>query len=183
VPRKRPPEHGPHELLSADSPQPVTPPSDRAGDPPAHSTAPREAFADVPRTQVSINSTALRPLHGQPKDGLTRAQQQPNPFPEYLVALTDAPDGPTIRLWREVQSRDTHYAAIEFPTKPGDGVRQQLKDAGFSWSQADGVWKLYLREPRGVEHRRAQEVFESVANELRAENGCPPLTAAGQSMT
>lgn len=53
---------------------------------------------------------------------------QPDPFPFLSVALTDANDGPRVRLYR---SRRFNQMAIGFDEKPPEPVRQRLRDEGY----------------------------------------------------
>jgi hypothetical protein len=133
---------------------------------------------DEPAPQEPAGHAARheRRMHGEPKGGITRAQAQPNPFGEHTVSLTNTNEGPKMRLYRE-RTQWGHMAAIQFDEKPDDAIRQKLKGGGFAWNQNDGVWKKPLGEQPGVEYRKAQELFEEIANALRKRNGLDPLVS------
>lgn len=136
---------------------------------------------EEPAPQEPAPSHAAREehrMHGEPKGGVTRAQAQPNPFGEQIISLTNTNEGPKMRLYRE-RAQWGHMAAIQFDEKPDEDIRRKLKDGGFQWNQNDGVWKHSLGEHPGVEHRKAQELFEEIANDIRRGNGLEPITALG----
>jgi hypothetical protein len=150
---------------------------------------------DIPMAEVvSSHAERVGPrrLHGEPKDGVTRAQAQPNPFPENVALLTGSPGGPAMRLFREIERKrvwdgrqqryvnvEDHLSAIQFPEKPSDEIRQKLRDNGWQWKSEDAVWKKPLGEYPTAEHLAAQKLFEEIANEIRASNGLEPIQGYG----
>jgi hypothetical protein len=156
-------EQPPVGALQEPTPEPVTEPP-KVEEPP-----PQEP-------DLSHAELHNRRMHGEPKEGVTRSQAQPNPFSEITVSLTNMNEGPKMRLSRE-RAHWGHMAAIQFDEKPDDAIRQKLKGGGFAWNQNDGVWKKSLGEHPGVEHRKAQELFEEIANALRKRNGLDPVVS------
>jgi hypothetical protein len=139
----------PADPSAAESTTPVEPP------PPAEPVAPRE----------------------HPLPAFTaRAEKQPDPFAEYRISLTRDDTGPAMRLYR---NRYLNLAAIRFDEKPSDPIRTQLQQGGFSWKQQDRVWVKPLGSRPGEEHRRVRELFEELADQIRAENGMPPIRKGG----
>ena len=115
-----------------------------------------------------------KPLHGKPKGGVTRAQAQPNPFGEYSIHLTDTNNGPKMQMLRE-RTKEGDLAVIQFDSTPSDEVKAKLTAAGLSSHDEACVWKKHLGTPPGVEHRKTQELFEIIANDIRKANGLEPV--------
>ncbi|MFO0851855.1 MAG: hypothetical protein U0871_25310 [Gemmataceae bacterium] len=100
---------------------------------------------------------------------------QPDPFPFLSVALTDANDGPRVRLYR---SRRFNQMAIGFDEKPPEPVRQRLRDEGYKWREAEGVWTIQLGEHKASGQLAAERLVVDLANDIRAEAGLPPAGRA-----
>ncbi len=103
---------------------------------------------------------------------------RPDPFGERTIALCDDNDGPKARLYRNQRFRQM---AIQFDEKPDEGIRQRLRDDGWTWRPAEGAWTKQLGERSGETHRQAQELFESIANEIRRANGREPVSSMAPS--
>jgi hypothetical protein len=103
---------------------------------------------------------------------------RPDPFPEITVSLTADPAGPKARLYRNQRFQQM---AIQFDEKPTDEIRKRLRDAEWTWRGQDGVWTKQLGDRPGLTHRQAEELFESVTNDIRQANGLPPAAGPAQS--
>ena len=103
--------------------------------------------------------------------GFVARVTRPDPFGEMTVALSKDQAGPKARLYR---SQRFQQMAIEFDEKPVDGIRQRLRDAGWTWRPTEAVWTKQLGERPGETHRQAQELFTSIANDIRHANGLEP---------
>lgn len=141
--------------------------------------------SDSPTTEIPKQSFAERVQHGEPKNGVTRALVQPNPFAENTISLTNDNDGPKMRLYRDRRNPQIglyeNAMVIQFDEKPEEEARQKLRDNGWQWKQADAVWRKPLGENPGVEHRKAQELFEQIANDIRQGNGLEPVVSIGNA--
>jgi hypothetical protein len=100
---------------------------------------------------------------------------QPDPFPFLSVAVTDANDGPRVRLYR---SRRYHQMAIGFDEKPPEPVRQRLREEGYKWRETEGVWTMQLGEYKASGQLAAERLVVDLANAIRAEAGLPPAGRA-----
>jgi hypothetical protein len=101
-----------------------------------------------------------------------------DPFGEMTIALSADKDGPKMRLYR---SQRFQQMAIQLDEKPDEGIRQQLRESGWTWRPAEGAWTKQLGERPGETHRQAQELFTGIANEIRQANGLEPVAAPAQS--
>ena len=74
-----------------------------------------------------------------------------------------------MRLFANHESRKM---AIVFDKKPGEGIRQMLKDAGWRWSQRENAWEKPVRWDTRVRDRmEAERLFDGIAALVRAEAG------------
>jgi hypothetical protein len=108
-----------------------------------------------------------------PASGFASKLTTPDPFGATSVALTDNNDGPKVRLYR---SQKFQQMAIQFDEKPDESIRQKLREDGWTWRGAEGVWTKQLGERPGQMHRQAEEFFQTIANELRQARGLEPVT-------
>ena len=122
-----------------------------------------------------LNST---PSQQPPASGFTSKLSPPDPFGATCVALTDSNNGPKIRLYR---SQKFHQMAITFDEKPDEHIRQRLRDYGWTWRGAENAWTKQLDERPSETHRKAEELFESIANEIRQANGREPVASMTKS--
>ncbi len=135
----------------------------------------------VPQTPRNSARRAPRPLHGQPKGGVTRGQAQPNPFAEYSIALTNTEGAQRVVLLRERTPEGHHRSVIVFPYEPPSEVLGVLAAAGFARAPTGCAWGKSLGANPGVEYRRVQTVFEDIGNTLRVSNGVPPIRTTDHS--
>jgi hypothetical protein len=103
--------------------------------------------------------------------------QRPDPFGEMTIALCNDNDGPKARLYR---NRRFQQMAIGFDEKPDEGIRQELREDGWTWRTAESAWTKQLGERPGETHRSAVAMFASIANEIRQANGLEPVTFPAQ---
>lgn len=138
------------------------------------------AIADRAAGRFSEPAVGREAPRGHPAAGFaSRVEKQPDPFAEYRISLTREDGGPAMRLFR---NRFQNLAAIRFDEKPSAPVRAQLQAGGFSWRQQDRVWVKPLGPRPGEEHRRALELFEGLADQIRAENRMPPIEKGGPAV-
>ncbi len=109
------------------------------------------------------------------KPGERAGPFQPDPFDFYSVALTDAKDGPRVRLYR---SRRFNQVAVEFDEKPEQPVRERMHNEGYRWREAEGVWTKQLGEFRASGQLAAERLVIELANIIRAERGLAPVGQA-----
>lgn len=109
------------------------------------------------------------------KPGERTGPFQPDPFDFYSVALTDAKDGPRVRLYR---SRRFNQVAVKFDEKPEQPVRERMHNEGYRWREAEGVWTKQLGEYRVSGQLAAERLVTELANVIRAERGLTPVGQA-----
>lgn len=164
--------------------KPVTPaiesPPTTGTEPPATATPEPDVFdraiaarADSP-SEVQPVTAAAGPEGGDRAAAPTMAFQ-PDPFPALSVALGDAADSPRVRLFR---NRRMNQVAIRFDEKPPEPVRRRLRDEGYKWRDAEGVWTKQLGEHRATGQLAAERLVEDIANGVRAEGGLAPVGRA-----
>lgn len=163
------------EHIETTTPEPVT-------------TTPEPEPAPAPeQTLTHAEREEQRRPHGEPKNGVTRNQSDANPYPHYLVSLSNEKDAPTMRLCRERPSRQhgirEHAAAIEFSEQPPVAIRQKLSTSGWEYKAREKVWWKSLEPNVNAEDYKAQKLFESIVNELRAANGCEPIHTVGNGVS
>lgn len=112
------------------------------------------------------------PSQQSPASGFAAKLTLPDPFGATSVALSDSKDGPKIRLYR---SHKFQQMAIQFDEKPDEAVRQKLREDGWTWRGAEGVWTKQLGERPGETHSKAEEFFENIANDIRQAKGLEPV--------
>ena len=100
---------------------------------------------------------------------------QPDPFDFYSVALTDAKDGPRVRLYR---SRRFNQVAVQYDEKPEQPIRERMHNEGYRWREAEGVWTKQLGEFRASGQLAAERLVIELANIIRAERGLAPVGQA-----
>ncbi|OWK40966.1 hypothetical protein FRUB_04858 [Fimbriiglobus ruber] len=88
------------------------------------------------------------------------------------INLSGDHEGPKARLSRSQRFRQL---AIQFDEKPDEGIRQRLREDGWTWRVPDGAWTKQLGDRPAETHRRAQELFEGIANDIRHANGLAPV--------
>lgn len=108
-----------------------------------------------------------------PASGFAAKLTSPDPFGATSVALSDSNDGPRIRLYR---NQKFQQMAIQFDEKPDEPVRQKLREHGWTWRGAEGAWTKQLGERPAQTHRMAEELFESIANDMRQAKGLEPVS-------
>lgn len=99
---------------------------------------------------------------------------QPDPFPVLSVALRDGADAPRVRLFR---NRRMNQVAVGFDQKPAEPHRQRLRDEGYKWRDAEGVWTKQLGDERATGQLTAERLVAEIGDAIRAENG---LAQAGR---
>ena len=109
------------------------------------------------------------------KPGERAGPFQPDPFDFYSVALTDAKDGPRVRLYR---SRRFNQVAVQFDEKPEQPIRERMHNEGYRWREAEGVWTKQLGEYRASGQLAAERLVTELANAIRAERGLTPVGQA-----
>lgn len=103
----------------------------------------------------------------------------PDPFSFEQVSLTEAKDGPKMRLLR---SRRYSRLYIKFDEKPQDEVIEQLKEAGWIWGQKDRSWFLQLQQGTEVSTTiEAERIFQYLANQIRESQGLEPVSGIGSA--
>jgi hypothetical protein len=100
---------------------------------------------------------------------------QPDPFSAMSVSLGDTPDAPRVHLYR---NRRMNQVAIRFDEKPAEPVRRRLRDEGYKWREAEGVWTKQLGDQRATGQLAAERLVGDIANGVRAEAGLPPVGRA-----
>jgi hypothetical protein len=109
--------------------------------------------------------------------GFAGQVKRPDPFGEMTIALSNNNDGPKARLYR---SHRFQQLAIQLDEKPDEGIRQRLRDDGWTWRPAEGAWTKQLGEQPGQTHRKAQAFFVAIANDIRQANGLEPVSIPAQ---
>ncbi len=145
--------------------------------PPVEPPPPADAADHLDATGHDPFGAPKHVRHGHLVTGFTsRVEKQPDPFAEYRISLTRDDGGPAMRLYR---NRHSNLMAIGFDEKPSDQIRAQLHQSGFAWRQQDRVWVKPLGQRPREEHIRTRELFEELANQIRAENSLPPIEKVG----
>jgi hypothetical protein len=136
--------------------------------------AAREA-APLSRPETpALAGEAVSPVAVTPADA-NRPAYQPDPFPALSIALGEGNDAPKMRLYR---NRRMNQVAIQFDEKPEEPYRQRLRDEGYTWRGAEGVWTKQLGEQRASGQLAAERLVEELANTIRQDKGLAP---AGRS--
>ena len=159
-------------------------PAKRRKTTPPVATAPDSAASPTttaPETVVFDRAIADRaaisapaPVPESPRDDAGRAYQ-PDPFPGLTVALADGADAPRVRLFR---CRRMNQVAVRFDEKPAEPHRQRLRDEGYKWRDAEGVWTKQLGDERASGQLAAERLVVELANAVRAEAGLAPVGRA-----
>ena len=118
----------------------------------------------------SLNST---PSQKPPAAGFASNLTPSGPFSATSVALSDSNDGPKARLYR---NQKFQQMAIQFDEKPDESIRQRLREDGWTWRTAEAVWTKQLGERPGETHRKAEEFFEKIVNDIRQARGLEPTS-------
>ncbi len=107
----------------------------------------------------------------------TRREWQPDPFPLRKIALGMAKDSPTMTLYR---SNKLNQVAIRFDERPAEEHRVKLREAGWKWREAEGVWTKQLdRERRAASQLEAERLFAEIGDAIRAARGLSGRTDVG----
>lgn len=146
---------------------------------PEDTTTPAESPGALDKliTEGQLPPLASTPEQNPPEAGFASRITRPDPFDEITIALSNSSDGPKMRLYR---SKKFQQMAMQFDEKPDEAVLQRLRDDGWTWRTAEGVWTRQLGERPGEMHRQAQQLFESIASDIRQANGLEPVTFQGQ---
>ena len=145
---------------------------------------PQPTAAAVPATSTpdaapAVTAEAEPPASPAAQDMQTRSDQpkafQPDPFPLMSVSLGGDADAPRVRLYR---SRRMNQVAVRFDEKPAEPHRQRLRDEGYKWRDAEGVWTKQLGDERASGQLAAERLVVELANAVRAEAGLAPVGRA-----
>jgi hypothetical protein len=147
---------------------------------PEDTIAPAESpdAIDTLIAEGQVPPLASTPSQNPPEAGFASRITRPDPFDEITIALSNSNDAPKMRLYR---SKTFQQMAMQFDEKPDEAVRLRLREEGWTWRTADGVWTRQFGERPGETHRKAQELFESIASDIRQANGLEPVTFKSQS--
>ena len=118
---------------------------------------------------------ATEPARADVAPAAPAAAYQPDPFPMLSLSLGDKPDAPRVHLYR---NRRMNQVAIRFDEKPAEPVRKRLRDEGYKWREAEGVWTKQLGEHKATGQLAAERLVDEVANGIRAEGGLAPVGRA-----
>ena len=129
-----------------------------------------------PATESPAALTEVRPVatEGQTPpvpeaEGGPRRQWQPDPFPLMVINLGPDKDSPTMKLFR---SNKLNQMAVQFAEKPEEEYRGRLREAGWKWREAEGVWTKQLdRERRASSQVEAEQLFTEIGEAIRARAG------------
>jgi hypothetical protein len=105
----------------------------------------------------------------------SRPAYQPDPFPALSIALGEGNDALKVRLYR---NRRMNQVAIQFDEKPEEPYRQRLRDEGYTWRGAEGVWTKQLGEERASGQLAAERLVEELASAIRQDRGLAPVGRA-----
>ncbi len=154
----------------------TTPPVATAPDPIAPASPPTTHEPDEFDRAIADRAAvpAPAPVTESPRDDAGRVYQ-PDPFPHLTVALRDGADAPRVRLFR---SRRMNQVAVRFDEKPAEPHRQRLRDEGYKWRDAEGVWTRQLGDERASGQLAAERLVVELANAVRAEAGLAPVGRA-----
>ena len=131
--------------------------------------AAREETATESIPQTSTAAAESREQSDTPKPQMAF---QPDPTPFMSISLAEGNDAPRIRLFR---NRRMNQVAIRFDEKPDAPHRERLREEGYKWREAEGVWTKQLGEERASGQLAAERLVEEIANAIRIEGGLAPV--------
>ena len=130
---------------------------------------------ETPAAQLPVEKAPVEPLPAEPL-----AVEQPQTFvdrvgeknnralrPDPFVIALDNVAG--VRLFENRQAR---VMAIKFDEKPAQPVIDMVKDAGFRWNPADGVWTHPVRGDSAMATRiDAERLYQEVRQMIQQGKG------------
>ena len=130
-----------------------------------------DVFDRVIADRVATATPAdARPGTTTPDSTASQAAYQPDPFPFLSVAVGEGADAPRVRLFR---NRRMNQVAVRFDEKPTEPHRQRLREAGYKWRDAEGVWTKQLGDERASGQLAAERLVSEIADAIRGEAGLP----------
>ena len=130
---------------------------------------------DAPVEHLPVDQASVEPLPAEPL-----AIEQPQTFVDrigernnralrpdpFLIALDNAAG---VRLF---ENRQTRVMAIKFDEKPAQPVIDMVKEAGFRWNAADGVWTHPVRGDSAMATRiDAERLYQEVRQMIQQGKG------------
>jgi hypothetical protein len=118
------------------------------------------------------------PLPDEP--GKTAEPQKsllPDPHWYKSISLGPDNDSPHIHLARSYRYKQMQ---VRFDEKPAKEITQQLHEAGWRWNSNERVWTIQIES--GNQYAvvaAAEQLFRRLGNQIREQNGLPPVASLG----
>jgi len=159
----KPSVQNPASIDAASTPtEPGTPPT-------ATGTAAQHFSPDLPE-EIALTGAVFTDVAQGPDSA-----KPPHAFQS--IALSDANDGPMMRLLRSNQFQQMQ---MQFDEKPDEKYRQMLTQQGWKWRGEEKVWSKQLdKDNRWRVHADAEKLFNEIGSAIRADKGLSAILEYG----